>query len=212
MNRDQEVYVIGAGGHAKVVVSTVQAAGYSIRAIFDDDSRKWGVELLGIAVEGSTAEIERLGPARLVLAIGDNASRRAFAEQFKGADWVTAVHPDAFVHPSVQLDPGTMVFAGAVIQPDTVVRAHSIINTGATVDHDCIIGYCAHVAPGAHLAGGVRLGEGVFLGIGSSAIPEVKIGRWAVVGAGGVVINDLPAGVVATGVPAKPLKGRPYVE
>jgi UDP-perosamine 4-acetyltransferase len=206
VNEDQGVYVVGAGGHAKVVVSTLQAAGYSVKAIFDDDSRKWGVRLSSIPVEGPTAEVERLERARVVLAIGDNATRRALSKRLQGADWVTAVHPDAFVHPSVRLGPGAVVFAGAVIQPDTVVGAHGIINTGATIDHDCVIGSCAHVAPGTHLGGDVRLGEGVFLGIGSSVIPGVEIDRWAVVGAGGVVVNDLPAGVVATGVPAKPLE------
>jgi acetyltransferase-like isoleucine patch superfamily enzyme len=58
------------------------------------------------------------------------------------------------------------------------------------------------VAPGANVAGCVRLEEGVFLGAGSCVIPGVTIGSWTIVGAGAAVVSDLPASVVAVGVPA----------
>lgn len=205
----REVCVVGGGGHAKVVVGTLQAAGYGVRAVFDDDPGKWGSGLLGVPVRGAAGEIEGLHSARTVLAVGDNASRKRLAERFRVADWVTVVHPEAFVHPSVRLGPGTVVFAGAVVQPDTVVGAHCIINTGATVDHDCVLDDYVHVAPGANLAGGVRLGEGVIMGIGGVATPGARVGAWTTVGAGSVVIGELPAGVVAVGTPARPVRREP---
>ncbi len=212
MSNDREVYVVGAGGHAKVVVSTLQAAGYTIKGLFDDDPMKSGKSVLGIPVRGSTAEFALLGPRPAVIGVGNNAARRKLAKQFEGLEWVTVVHPTAYVHPSVRLGWGTVVFAGAVIQPDTVVGSHCIINTAASVDHDCILGDYVHVAPGSHLAGGVVLGEGVFLGIGSSTIPGVKVGSWTVVGAGGVVVSDLMPGVLAVGVPASPMKNMKDME
>ena len=42
------VVVLGAGGHAKVVVATLQAAGYGIAAVLDDDPDVWGKLLLGV--------------------------------------------------------------------------------------------------------------------------------------------------------------------
>ena len=205
MSKSGEVYVLGAGGHAKVVVSTLQYLGHRVKALFDDDHRRWGHTVLGVPVRGAVDEIQQLTPARAVIGIGDNATRRALAERLM-IDWMTLVHPKAEVHPSVRLGPGTVVFAGAIVQPDSVIGAHNIINTAATVDHDCVIGDYVHVAPGTHLSGGVRLGEGVFLGIGSAVIPGVKIGSWTTVGAGGVIIKDLPAGVLAVGVPANPMR------
>lgn len=206
MKDNEQVYVIGAGGHAKVVISTLLAAGDNVQAIFDDDPQKWGESLLGIPIAGSISELGRLTSARAVIAIGDNAARRRLAQRFQRVNWVTVVHPSAIVDTSVRLGPGTAVFAGAVIQPATVIGAHSIINTGATVDHDCLIEDYAHIAPGAHLGGRVRLGEGGFLGIGSAVISGVMVGRWTVVGAGGVVVRDLPDDVVAIGVPANPVE------
>ena len=203
MSVEKRVYVVGAGGHAKVVISTMRAEGYDVDAVFDDDGHKCGKQLLGVPVVGSITDLQRLGPARAVLAVGSNSARKALAARLDGMDWVRVVHPSATLHPTVRLGPGTVVFAGAIIQPDTIIGAHSIVNTGATIDHDCVIGDYVHVAPGAHLAGGVRLDEGVLLGIGSAVIPGVRIGSWATVGAGGVVVKDLDAGVVAVGAPAR---------
>jgi sugar O-acyltransferase (sialic acid O-acetyltransferase NeuD family) len=191
------VVVIGAGGHAKVVISTLAACGTPVAAVLDDDDSKWGTDAQGTRV----GRIERARGGRGIVGIGDNAKRREMARAL-GLEWQTAVHPAAYVHPSVKLGRGTVVFAGAVVQPDAVVGDHVIVNTGATVDHDCVIGDFAHLAPGVHLAGAVRVGEGAFLGIGSVACPGVRIGRWATLGAGAVAIHDLADGVVAVGVPA----------
>jgi len=202
----RSVAVIGAGGHAKVVISALDAAGYRVEAIFDDDRSRWGAEVLGVKVRGPVAEIENAAPKRGVIAIGDNAARERVAKRFSQTEWLTIVHPAAYVHPSVRLGEGTVVFAGAVIQPDATVGAHAIINTAATVDHDCAIGDFAHIAPGTNLAGGVVVGRGAFLGIGSAVIPYRSVGDWTTVGAGAVVIENLPAAVTAVGVPARQMK------
>ncbi|HEY9233343.1 MAG TPA: acetyltransferase [Blastocatellia bacterium] len=203
------VAVLGAGGHAKVVIATLQAAGFTVAAVFDDDSSKRGSTLLGVAVRGTLDELADSGYHRAVLAIGDNATRMRLAERLQnrlpGVEWVIAVHPQACLHASVKPGVGAVVFAGAIVQPDTMIGAHAILNTGATVDHDCRIGDFAHIAPGAHLAGEVRVGRGAFLGIGAAVIPGRMVGEWSRVGAGAVVVGDIPAHATAVGVPARVL-------
>jgi sugar O-acyltransferase (sialic acid O-acetyltransferase NeuD family) len=197
------VVVVGAGGHAKVVISTLQEAGIEIAALVDDDPGKVGETLLGVRVVGLPAERLSGGAPRAVIAVGDNPQRRAVAERFPHVEWCSVVHPRAFMHPSVRLGPGTVVFAGAIIQPDTRIGPHVIVNTGATVDHDCEIGGFVHIAPGVHLSGGVTVGEGALLGIGSCVRPGGVVGSWATVGAGAAVVGTIPDGVVAVGVPAR---------
>jgi sugar O-acyltransferase (sialic acid O-acetyltransferase NeuD family) len=195
------IVVISAGGHAKVVISTLTARGLVIGSVFDDDDTKWGMDAQGARV----GRIERERGGRGIIGIGDNAQRREMARALN-FEWQTVVHPSACVHPSAKLGRGTVVFAGAVVQPDAVLGDHVIVNTGATVDHDCIVGDYAHLAPGVHLAGSVHVGEGSFLGIGSVVVPGVTIGRWSTLGAGAVAIRDLADGAVAVGVPAMTLK------
>ena len=199
--RHDGVVVIGAGGHAKVLISTLTACGVPVGAVVDDDDTKWGMDAQGTRV----GRIERELGGRGIVGIGDNAQRREMARTLS-LEWQTVVHPSAYVHPSAKLGRGTVVFAGAVVQPDAVIGDHVIVNTGATVDHDCVVDDYAHLAPGVHLAGSVHVGEGAFLGIGSVVSPGVKIGRWATVGAGAVAIRDVADGVVAVGVPARALE------
>jgi len=201
-----KLYIIGAGGHAKVVLSTVLEAGLSVDGLFDDDPKKQGIDIMGIPVIGRISDARKRGPACGILAIGDNRTRYRLAQELSEWEWLPVVHPKAYVHPSVRLGPGTVVFAGAIVQPGVRVGAHIIINTGATVDHDCLVGDFVHIAPGAHLAGSVTIGEGALIGIGAVVLPGIKVGAWAVVGAGAVVVEDVPPHVTVVGVPAKPLK------
>ncbi len=197
------IIVAGAGGHAKVVVSTLVQAGLNVEAVLDDDRDKWGKSVLGIRILGPLSLMNEIGSSIAVLAIGDNRMRREIAGRFSGKEWLTALHPWAYVDQTAQIGEGTVVFAGAVIQPDVVIGQHCIINSGATIDHDCVIGDFVHIAPGVNLAGGVKVGNGAFLGIGSAALIGLSVGPWTTVGAGSVIIRDLPAGVVAAGVPAR---------
>ncbi len=196
------VVVLGAGGHAKVVIATLQAAGMSVEAILDDEPAKWGRHISGIRITGPIASADGAPCRAAVIAIGDNSLRRRIAGGIR-LPWISVVHPAATVHPSVRIGPGTVVCAGAVIQPDTVIGEHVIVNTSAAVDHDCRIGDFTHVAPGATLAGNVHVGSRVLVGMRSAVLPQVRIADDAVIGAGAVVVDDVPAGSVAVGVPAR---------
>lgn len=203
MSRSDPVVVLGAGGHAKVVISTLCAAGYEIAAVLDDDVTKHGSEIMGVKIVGSLKKADSLGYSCGVIAVGENATRKKISDRVKNLEWLTVVHPQAYVDPSVRLGEGTFVFAGAVLQADTVVGRHVIINTGATVDHDCILEDFVHIAPGSHLAGDVEVGEGAFLGLASGVIPGVCVGAWSNVGAGGMVVDDVTARATVIGIPAR---------
>lgn len=200
--------VLGAGGHGKVVLAALAAAGVPVPVVLDDDPARHGGEILGVPVRGPIASLADLEVRRAVLAIGSNGARRRLAEELEETvpdlTWVTAVHPSAVLGPGVDLGPGTVVMAGTVIQPGTTVGAHAIVNTAASVDHDCRVGDYAHLAPGVRLAGEVTVGEGAFLGVGAVTVPGATVGPWAVVGASAAVVRDVPPGVTVVGVPARP--------
>lgn len=202
----RRVAVLGAGGHGKVVIATLQAARHEVVALYDDDPDRRGREVLGVPVRGTLDEARPADADGFVLAVGTNRDRRRLAAELD-LPWFSAVHPAASVHSSVRLGAGTVVFAGAVLQPDSEIGRHGIVNTGASVDHDCRLGNFVHVAPGARLAGRVALGDGALAGIGSSLAPEVRVGAWATVGAGAAVVRDVPGGVTVVGVPARPHPG-----
>ncbi len=120
--------VIGAGGHAKVVIATARLAGWDVTMAFDDDVQKVGSQILGVPVVGVIAEAVDVGCGAAVLALGGNRVRARLADELP-LDWASIAHPAATVHETVRLRPGVTVFAGAIVQPDTIVGSHSIINT-----------------------------------------------------------------------------------
>ncbi|GAA0193177.1 acetyltransferase [Fulvivirga kasyanovii] len=198
----ENVYLIGAGGHAKVVTEILNLSGKKIFGVFDDNP-KLSV-FAGLPVLGKIKDF-RAGQGKAIIAIGDNNLRKAIADDMCGF-YVSALHPQSIISSSVEISDGTVVMAAAVINPDVIIGKHCIINTGASVDHDCQVGDYVHIAPRATICGGVHIGEGTLIGAGASIVPGVKVGRRAVIGAGSTVISDIPDFSVAVGSPAVVIK------
>ena len=203
---DRPLIVIGAGGHAKVVISDLRAMGRHVNAVFDDDRSRHGRSLLGVRIVGPVDKAATAFPgAEAAIGIGSPAVRRQLVYRLP-FDWIQVVHPRAYVDPTVVLNEGVVVMAGAVVQPDTVLGRHSIINTSASVDHDGRIGEFANISPGVHLAGNVSIGDAAMIGIGASVLPGLSIGSETIVGGGAAVVRDLPERVIAVGCPARVIR------
>jgi acetyltransferase EpsM len=199
----QRIAIIGAGGHAAVVASTIIAAGNEVAGFFADVQSSWGTKILGIPVIGPISEITSKNCSHAIIAIGTNEARKRIAAEID-IDWFTVVHPFSWVHPEVPIGKGTIICAGAIIQPGARIGSHVILNTKASVDHHCQVGDYAHIAV-AHLAGGASIDEGVFMALGSIVLPKVHVGAWATVGAGAVVRKNVLPNTTVVGNPARPL-------
>jgi UDP-perosamine 4-acetyltransferase len=205
--------VVGGGGHAKVLVSTLLLSGREVLGFVDVNASI--PKLLSIANLGDDSAAFAHSPeqVRLVNGVGSINSairRRKIYERFaeRGYAFETVIHPSAIVSLEVEVDEGVQIMAGAVVQPGTRLGMNAIINTGACVDHDCLIEAHVHIAPGATLSGDVRIGRGSHVGTGATIIQGIKVGSGCVVGAGAVVIRDVPDGVTVAGVPATLLTRR----
>lgn len=200
----------GASGHASVVADIVRCRDeYEIVGFLDDVSPEHaGSSFCEAPILGGREQLDGLledGIEHLILGFG-NCDARLHLAKFsteKGFRLATAIHPKATVAYNVEVGDGTVIVAGAVVNPGAEVGDNVIINTSASVDHDCIIEDGAHICPGACLAGEVRVGRGSWVGVGATAVDGVCIGEGTMVGAGSVVVGDIPAGVVAYGVPAR---------
>ena len=195
-----QVYLYGAGGHAKVVLDILKSNDIIVPEIFDDNLDI--NSFLGIPV--SHADIH----TPLIISIGNNSIRRNIAERFNTSSiYSPAIRSkQAIVSDSVVMGEGTVVMQDTVIQSSAKIGKHCIINTKASIDHDCLIGDYVHIAPGTILCGNVEIGEGSLIGAGTTIIPGIKIGKWTVIGPGSVVVKDIPDGVIAFGSPCKTIK------
>ncbi len=209
------IFLFGAGGHARVVFDVVERQGrYEVVAVLDDAVRP-GQVFCGVPVwsgrEGF-AMLAQLGVQKGLVAIGDNRDRQRVARIIAdaGLSFVTAIDPSAQIGREVVIEPGTVVMPGVVVNAGTSIGEHVIVNTSCSVDHDCRVEPFAHVAPGAHLGGGCTIGRLSHVGVGASVIQGIRIGQGATIGAGAAVVSDIPDGVVAVGVPARPIRSERY--
>ena len=199
-------FVIGSGGHAKVVIAALLALGKPIEGVLDDDPQTHGKNVLGLIVKGGTELLSFYLQPRAIIAIGSNRTRQQIAQRFPKTLWETLVHPKAWVDSSARVAQGSVVLAGAVVQAEAVIGEHCIVNTCTSVDHDCFLDSFVHLAPGVHLAGNVRVSEGGFCGVGSRAVPGVVIGAWSIVGAGATVVRSTPDHTISVGTPAQVIR------
>ncbi|QBM76835.1 acetyltransferase [Sphingomonas sp. AAP5] len=203
--QSQDIVVLGAGGHAKVVIDLLRETNWRVVALTDADDTARTV--MGVPVVGTDEKLEELwrnGIRAAFVALGSNALRERIGDRLlaRGFALPAAVSTRAAVSPSAQIGQGVAVMAGAAINAEAVIGDFAIVNTQAGVDHDCVIGRGAHIGPGSALAGCVRIGARSFLGVGCNVIPEKTIGSDVMVGAGSLVIRDLPDGCLAFGAPA----------
>ncbi|MEZ5319732.1 MAG: NeuD/PglB/VioB family sugar acetyltransferase [Vicinamibacterales bacterium] len=210
------ILIIGAGGQGRVVADALRAsheAGGAAHAVgfLDADPALHGRTPLGLPIIGGMDALVTVPHDAIVVAIGDNATRRraALSPALRDRPMAVVRHPASLAAPDVVIDPGTMISAGAILVTGVRVGRGCIINTGCVIDHDSVIGDWTHVAPRAVLGGDVTIGAGVLVGIGSTVMPGRRVGDGAIVGAGAVVTSDVPPGAVVVGVPARVRGPRP---
>ena len=209
--------VIGAGGHARVVLSIARhQGGWDIAGVLDRKAPADpnNLERIGdTPVIGSFDDAEKFlasGVREIALAVGDNDERAALFDRFAALGFAFPVlrHPTAIVEDDVKLGNGCVICAGVILGIGVVLGQNVIVNTGAILDHESTVGNHAHVAPGCRIAGRVRIGELAFVGIGTCVREKITCGARTVIGAGSVVVKDMPPGVVAFGSPARVERSR----
>lgn len=205
--------VFGAGGHGRVAADAALRSGAFRGTVAGDrNPSAWGTDLLpGVPVLALDALAALPGPLAMHVAIGGNAMRRqeaeALAAELPRARLATIVHPHASVAATARIAPGCLLAAQCVIGPMAELGAGVIVNHGAVVDHDCIVAPWAHIAPGVKLGGAVRVDDAALLGAGSTVLRNLHVGRDATLGAGAVLLQDLPENQTWGGIPARPLQG-----
>lgn len=207
--KEKPVILLGAGGHAKVLLDILLEKNIEVLGIAEKDGTDLPSGLYGVPVIGSDSDVQQYPPDKVELvngigSVGSTALRQKVYERFKrqGYRFTQVIHPRAVVSIRAELGEGVQIMAGAVVNIGTRIKEDSIINTNASVDHDCLIGAHVHIAPGVTLSGGVTVGEGSHIGTGASVMQGIEIGANVIVGAGAVVIDNIETGKTICGVPA----------
>lgn len=201
----KKLAIYGAGGHGRVVADTASALGWQEIIFYDEAWPQHQKNSIWPVVGGFRNLLIDLPQFNgVIVAFGDCVVRLERTRELRQANApiISLIHPKAYVSENAILGLGSVVFAGAVVNIEANIGEACIINTGSTVDHDCILGPGVHVCPGAHISGGVEIGEASWIGVGSCVRHSIKIGANAIIGAGSVIVKDVPKGVTMIGIAA----------
>jgi len=117
-------------------------------------------------------------------------------------NWLTVVHPSAFVSPSAELCEGVFVGPLVSIASNTRVGRHTRIGRSSSIGHDVEIEDFCRLGPSVSIPGNVTVCEGTTIGIGACFLGGVQVGARSLVGAGSVVTRNVEPGTQVWGSPA----------
>jgi sugar O-acyltransferase (sialic acid O-acetyltransferase NeuD family) len=210
----KKLIIIGASGHAKVVLDIFEKMNDREVIGFIDNQKQAGSYFLDYPILGNEEILSQHSAedTALIIAIGDNWIRQEVRNRIKNTypefSFATGIHPSAQIGKAVGIGEGTVVMAGAVINSCCKIGEGCIINTRASLDHDGTMEDFSSVAPNVAAGGNVTIGTCASIGIGASIKHGIHIGAHAVVGGQSFVHTNISERGVAYGVPAKLIRLR----
>lgn len=205
----QDLFIYGAGGHAKSVVAVIEhQRRWQLAGLVEDGSPDPDRLVLGYPLLGDCSIFPQLRQRGLVhghVAVGDNRARALMARRLAEAGFEAGdvVHPSACVMKGATIGQGAFLHAYSLVGPECAVGDNVIVNTMASVGHESRVGDAVHIAPGVRIGGRTIIGDLCFVGPNAVVHPGVRIGRNVRVAANAVVTRDVDSDVVIAGMPAR---------
>ena len=198
----QSLLILGAGGHAKVLLEVLFQEQHNIIGVSTPHLER-GTDYLGLVVIGSDKAVFEYDTQEVLLINGigslpgvEHRWDLSVKMRERGYRFGSVIHPNSTIATDVVFAEGVQLMAGTIIQPGCKIGQDSIINTGTLIDHDTSIGDQCHIAPGVTLSGDVQIGNNVHIGTGAQVIQGIQIGDNAVIAAGTTVYKDVPSGTL----------------
>ena len=212
----KKVFIIGAAGHAKVIIDIFEKDHtYEIIGLIDVKS-KVGQSLVGYPILGTEEDlpkfIEQNPDSKIFIAIGDGWVRHLVVERIKkiipDVSFANAIHPSAIIAKGVKIGVGIAIMAGSIINTDSVIGDFVILNTNSSLDHDGVMDDFSTLSPNAVAGGGVSIGAFSVVSIGAVILHGKSIGTNSIIGAGAVLTKNCESNVTMYGIPARKIRSR----
>ena len=207
--------IIGAGTYGEVYLAYLQEAGIEIVGFLDDDPRYINQKVCGIPVLGGLDFLACLKDEYDVKAVycplGNNKLRVEILNRALGLGYEVPnfIHSTVDISPNVEIGKGGYILLGTHIMPYTKIKNFVMISMGVNVAHHSILHEGTFLSTGVNFGASIIAHKYAYIGISSTIMTGVhELGENCLIGAGAVVIKDVPTKAVMAGIPAKVLKYR----
>ena len=204
--------IIGAGTYGEVYLSYLQEAGVEVVGFLDDDPRYENQKVRGIPVLGTVSLLNTLkesGIGAVYCPLGNNRLRVKFLSLAHKLGYETPnyIHPSVIISPHVTIGKGVYILLGTTIMPYTEISDYVMISMGVHLAHHNFLEEGVFLSTGCNFGASIHAHKYAYCGIGSTIMTGIhELGEDCLIGAGAVVIRDVPAKAVMAGVPAKVIK------
>lgn len=213
----KKIVIYGAGGLAKEVALLIETINekqglWELIGYLEDSKDNIGKIINGYPVLGGLEWLDSYNEKdniNIVLGVGSAEGKKGMYEKLRSRDWLTypnLIHPNVNISKYNTLGKGNIICEGSILTCDIEIDDFVTININSTIGHDTVIGRYSTISPNCSISGNVRLKEGVYFGTNATIIEKLTVGEHTIVGAGSLVVRDLPEYCTAVGVPAKPIK------
>lgn len=211
----KDLVIIGAGGFGREVAQLIEDINsdkntWNLLGFIDEFSEKNKTVIYNYPVLGGLDWFEDRTKNRVgtVCAIGNPKDKYRLLERAAAyeVDFVNLIHPNAKTNKYAEFGWGCIVCGNSFISVNTKIGNHVSINPGCGIGHDTVVGDYSSLYWNVTLSGNVSIGQGCEIGSNACVIPKRTVGKWSVIGAGAVVIKDLPDNCIAVGIPARPIR------
>jgi len=208
----KKLVIVGVGGFGREVAWLVERINsvkptWELLGFIDDNVETHGKVINGYPVLGGCDWVlEHRTETYVICAVGASKTRKRIVSKLTGAMFTTLVDPTVEMSSRVKMGDGCIICAGTILTVDITLGSHVIINLDCTIGHDATIKDFVTIYPSVNVSGNTLLGECVEMGTGSQIIQGQSVGDGTIVGAGAVVVKELPKECTAVGIPAKPIK------
>lgn len=205
----KDLYILGAGGHAKEVYFLADRIGkWNIKGMLDIKAAEPVIIASKEVPVFPESILDEMDSENVCLVIGIAGSVKILKK-------MVILYRERFEFPNL-IDPSVVsclenikMGVGNVIAPNNTITtalqigSFNVFNIGGVVHHDVVIGDYNIFGPSVNISGGVQIGDCNYFGVKSTVLQYLKLGDNNLIGAASLVTKDLESNLTVIGVPAK---------
>jgi sugar O-acyltransferase (sialic acid O-acetyltransferase NeuD family) len=211
----KDLLIIGAGNFGREVAQLIRDINqdklqWNLLGYIDETPEKHDVVFNNTPVLGGVEWLEKNIGNKIcaICAIGNPKDKFNLLKKISNCnmEFPNLIHPNVATNDYIQIGYGNIICWGSFLSVNIKIGNHVSINPGCGIGHDTVIKDYTTLYWDVTLSGNVTIHEGCEIGSKSAVIQQRSVGGWSIIGAGAVVVKDIPENCTAVGVPAKPIK------